>query len=144
MLPLLRHTVPIVAGLVFGCIAGPATSRPEFPATSCAAALPDVSDTTIYDSTQVTEKAVLRSRGPAPIYPPDLQMSGVEGGALFSIVISATGVVEPGNVRATGSRPEFIEGATRTVLGARYWPACVAGRPVRYHTLVPAAFTIRR
>jgi outer membrane biosynthesis protein TonB len=143
-MPPLRHSASIVSVLAFSCVAGPAASRPVFPATSCAAVQPDASDTTIYDSTQVTEKAVLRVRGPAPVYPPELQISGVEGDALFSIVIAATGFVEPTSVRATGSRPEFIQGARRTVLGARYWPACVSGRPVRYHTLIPATFAIRR
>jgi hypothetical protein len=116
---------------------------PLHPATSCAAVPPDSSDTTVYDSTNVTEKAVIRSPGPVPTYPPELQVALVEGDVLFAVVISQSGVAEPSSVHAIRATAiEFVQSAKTNALGRRYWPACFHGRPVRYRTTMPFEFSI--
>src|SRR5262249_24457281 len=107
MFPFLRHPASFTTLLVLGCGAVPAPARSLPAGTSCAAVQPDPSDTTIYDSSQLAEKPILRMRPPAPTYPPELRINGVEGDALFSVVIAATGLVEPTSVHATSSRSEF-------------------------------------
>jgi len=107
--------------------AGGSAPRVLSPATSCATVSPNPADTTVYDSLTVTERPAMRFGGPMPTYPPDLQARRIQGRALFTVVISAAGLVEPDDVRATSAYPEFIEGARPTVLGSRFWPACRDG-----------------
>ena len=126
------------------CAAGPASSKQALSATSCAGNPSNIADTTIYDSTSVSEKPILRTSGPVPTYPPDLMAHGIEGGALFDVVIAVTGVIDSSTLRATAGRQEFISAAKQTVLGTRFWPACVGNRPVRYHAVIPVNFAIRR
>jgi len=139
----LQPTTVLAILLAYGCATATTTSTVALKPTSCAALQAAQSDTTIYDSTQVTEKPVRRTNGPVPTYPRQLQIARIGGDALFDFVISPTGIVEPTSIRATGSRQEFIDAARPHILGVRYWPACLGGRPVRYHARTPVIFTIR-
>ena len=139
-----HHTLlpPVLIVLSELACAGNSAPRALSPATSCATVFPNPTDTTVYDSLTVTEKPAMRFSGPMPTYPPELQARRVQGRALFTVVISATGMVEPDDVHATSAYQEFIEGAKPTVLGSRFWPACRDGHPVRYRAQLPVTFTI--
>jgi protein TonB len=75
--------------------------------------------------------AVLLSQ-PAPKYPAALESVGVEGSVVLEFVIDTTGRVERQSVRIveSGQRP-FDDAARQAVLGARFQPARLSGRPVR-------------
>ena len=68
----------------------------------------------------------------APRYPPVLQAAGLEGRVSVRFVIDREGRVEPGSVRITSAtHTGFEESARETILGTRFKPARVRGRPVR-------------
>ena len=78
--------------------------------------------------------AVLLSQ-PTPRYPAALQAAGVAGSIVVEFVIDTAGRVERGSVRIVeSSQREFEDAARGAVLGARFRPAHLAGRPVRQIT----------
>jgi protein TonB len=80
------------------------------------------------------DPAVLLTQ-PALKYPPQLLSAGVEGSVLVEFLIDTAGKVEPGSVRPIeSSHPAFVDAARAAVLGAKFRPARLAGRPVRQIT----------
>jgi TonB family protein len=91
----------------------------------------------IYDAGAQLEgfdPAVLLSQ-PRPSYPAVLQSAGVAGSVLVEFVIDTVGNVERASVHMIEtSHPAFEDSAREAVLGARFRPARLAGRPVRQIT----------
>jgi TonB family protein len=72
---------------------------------------------------------------PTPKYPAALQSAGVAGSVVVEFVVDTTGKVERQSVQIVeSSHPSFEEAAQAAVLGARFRPAQLAGRPVRQIT----------
>jgi TonB family protein len=91
----------------------------------------------IYDANAVLDgfdPAVLLAQ-PMPRYPAALQSAGVAGSVVVEFVIDTTGRVERPSVRMVeSSHPAFEDAAQAAVLGARFRPARLNGRPVRQIT----------
>jgi TonB family protein len=80
------------------------------------------------------DPAVLLSQ-PTPRYPATLQSAGVAGSVMMEFVIDTTGKVERAALRVIeSSHPAFEDAARGAVLGARFRPAYLNGRPVRQIT----------
>jgi TonB family protein len=101
-------------------------------------------DTTVYDTTQVTERPYARS-GPRPEYPDDLRRRYIEGHVVLSVVIAVDGTVDPASITIIKrDRTPFEAQTLRWARGASYWPGCRSGVPVRVRIALPMDFTIRR
>jgi TonB family protein len=82
---------------------------------------------------------------PEARYPGLLREAGLEGRVVVEVVVDTLGRAEPRTLRiATSAHPLFDAEASAVVLGSRYRPGRVAGRPVRVRILVPVAFSLRR
>ena len=99
------------------------------PATSCAGLAS--ADSTVYDTTQVTERPRLR-KASEPWYPRLERESGREGQVIVDVVIGPDGTPEGSSVQIVQSaNSAFDSEALRWILSVSYWPACHDGRPVR-------------
>jgi protein TonB len=82
---------------------------------------------------------------PVPRYPELLRAAGIEGRVVVEVVLDTLGRAEPATLRiATSAHPLFDGEASVVVLGSRYRPGRVAGRPVRVRIRVPVSFGLRR
>lgn len=98
-------------------------------ATSCAGLAS--TDSAVYDTTEVAERARLRI-APEPAYPPLERESGIAGQVLMSAIIGPDGTAEPGSPRVLQGIDAAIDrAALRWIREASYWPACRDARPVR-------------
>lgn len=94
---------------------------------------------------QVVEEPPVLLAHPAPRYPDVLRQAGVEGRTLVEVVIDTAGRAERGSIRVVSSTHAlFAPAASALVLGSRYRPGRVAGRPVRVRIVVPVMFALRR
>lgn len=108
--------------------------------TSCAA-VPGA-DSTIYDTTQISEQPVPRSV-PKLEYPAEARRQRIHGRALVTAVVSPAGVVEPSSVAITMSAHALLDAEARRVVSlATFWPACREGMAVRARIVVPFDFTL--
>jgi protein TonB len=82
---------------------------------------------------------------PVPRYPELLRAAGIEGRVVVEVVLDTLGRAEPQTLRiATSAHLLFDAEASAVVLGSRYRPGRVAGRPVRVRIRVPVSFALRR
>ncbi len=116
------------------------TSVPR--ATSCAGNL--AIDATVYDTTQVTERPVLRS-SPQIRYPDVALRHHIAGRVVVAAVVSTIGVIDVENVRLVNSvHPVLDAEALAFVNGSSYWPGCLNGKAVRVRLTIPIDFKILR
>lgn len=81
--------------------------------------------------------------GPEPGYPEALRRAGIEGRVVVEAVLDTLGRPEPRSVAVVAStQREFAAAARAYLLGARFRPARVHGRPVRVLVSVPIDFRI--
>jgi len=100
-------------------------------------------DTTVYDTTQVSEKPYVRS-GPRIEYPEDLRYRRVQGHVVLAAIVGVDGKVEASSITVLeGDHPEFEAQAARWAKGALYWPGCRFGLPVRVRVALPFDFRTR-
>jgi len=96
----------------------------------------------LYTAEQVDVAAAPDTADPvAPIYPDSLLRTRVEGRVLVEFVVDSAGVADPetfGVVLTTS--PLFTEAVRRAVLGTRFTPAMLDGRPVRQLVQMPFRF----
>lgn len=125
------------------------TSRSVTPAdqmttpkeTSCANRL--AIDATEYDTTQVTERPVIRT-WPQIHYPDVATRNHITGHVVIAFVVSTVGVVDISTVRIVNSaHPALDAEAIAYVTGSIYWPGCLNGNAVRVRLTVPIDFKIR-
>ena len=110
--------------------------------TSCASARS--ADSTIYDSTGVTEGPVPRS-APKLQYPVEARRQRIQGRAVVTMVVSAGGEVEPSSVTVTQSAHPLLDAEARRIVShATFWPACRNGVAVRARMAIPFAFKLSR
>lgn len=108
--------------------------------TSCAAVRS--TDSTIYDTSQVTERAVPRSV-PQLEYPAEARQHRVQGRPVVTAVVSAEGAVELPSVTITTSAHRLLDAeALRVVSATTFWPACRDEAAVRARIVVPFDFKI--
>ena len=110
------------------------------PATSCAKHAS--TDSTVYDTTQVTERASLRS-APEPTYPPIERDRGVEGRVIVAVVVGADGTPDRSSARIVqNADPAFDRAALRWIGSVSYWPACRDAWAVRARVAQPVDFCV--
>lgn len=108
--------------------------------TSCAA-VPST-DSTIYDTTQVSEKPVPRTV-PAIEYPAEARSRRAQGRAVVTAIVSPDGSVEQPSVEITQSAHVLLDPEARRVVSlATFWPGCHDGAAVRTRIAVPFDFTV--
>jgi len=108
--------------------------------TSCASA--PGADSTVFDSSQVTERAAPRSV-PKPEYPAEARNKKIQGRTVISAVVDADGSVEPSSVTVTTSANPLLDAeARRLVAATTFWPACHDGAAVRSRIVVPLDFKL--
>jgi TonB family protein len=131
--------------VVLACAGAPPHSRQSADLrgrTSCSGL--SNADTTVYDTTQVTERPYARS-GPRPAYPDALRRDYIEGHVVLSVIIAVDGTVDRSSIAIIKrDRPAFEAQALRWARGASYWPGCRSGVPVRVQIALAMDFTIRR
>jgi outer membrane biosynthesis protein TonB len=86
-----------------------------------------------------------RVSGPRARYPEELRTKGIEGLVLVETVLDVHGVPEP-ELTHTLSAPtngiQFRDEALKVVLGSRFEPGRLDGRPVRVRPQIPVAWQI--
>jgi TonB family protein len=106
--------------------------------TSCAGLAG--SDSTVYDSSQVTERPRLLS-APELIYPGMQRELGIAGRVIVDVIIAADGWPELNSAQISRKvDPGLDNEALNWIGGASYWPACREGQPVRVRIAQPVDF----
>ena len=101
-------------------------------------------DTTVYDTTQVTRRAIILERTELH-YPDRPRQQGVQGRVVLSVLINAHGRVEASSVRLIESVDHLLDAeAMRYARGAVFQPACLNGRAVRVRVRLPIDFKVFR
>lgn len=137
----------IVLGACFGalgCTASRVKSAQMQPVqaapTSCAT-VPSA-DSTIYDTTQVSEKPVPRIV-PTIEYPPEARKQRIQGRAVVTAIVGPDGNVEDSSVAMVMSANVLLDAEARRVVSlATFWPGCHDGAAVRTRIAVPFDFTV--
>lgn len=81
---------------------------------------------------------------PQPRFPADLQKAHVSGKLLLQFVIDANGRVDMSTFKVVHSdNDEFVQAVRAVLPQARFYPATVAGRPVREMVTTPYVFAFR-
>lgn len=129
---------------ISACAPAPASSRQSADLrgrTSCSGL--SNADTTVYDTTQVTERPYART-GPRLEYPDALRRRYTQGHVVLSAVVAIDGTVDSSSiVIVKRDHAAFEAQALRWARGASYWPGCRAGVPVRVRVTFPIDFRIR-
>jgi TonB family protein len=111
------------------------------PETSCA--LRQSRDSTVYDTTQVTEKPSRRG-GPQPQYPASAMMEGVQGTVILAAIVEPTGIVDPSSITFVQRLDSRLDrSALRTLRDSWFWPGCRGDSAVRVRIAVPVTYSIR-
>lgn len=132
-------TLGIRVAFVLG---GARTSVVPTRATSCAGLAS--TDTTVYDTTQVTERPSLRN-APEPWFPSLQREFGIEGRVIMAVVIGPDGAPDQRSVRIVQNvDPAIDHEALRWIQSVSYWPACRDGQPVRARIAQPLDFCFFR
>ncbi len=106
--------------------------------TSCAGLAS--SDSTVYDTAQVTERPRLRV-APGLTYPVIRRDLGIAGRVIVDVIIGADGLPESSSAQIVRRvDPVLDRVALNWIGGASYWPACRDGRPVRARIAQPVDF----
>jgi periplasmic protein TonB len=127
-----------------GCSAARVSSAPPQPLRTAPSACVHVSsaDSTIYDTTQVTERPVLRSMPPLE-YPAEARRRGIKGRAVVSAVVNPEGKAEPLSLTITTRAHPLLDAEARRIVAlATFWPACRDGAAVRARIAMPITFTL--
>ena len=143
MSPRLRLALPLCLGAL-GCFSSRVSSHQlqqlRTAPTSCASVRS--ADSTIYDTTQVTERAVPRSV-PALAYPAEARRRRLHGRAVVTAVVSPAGEVEAPSVTIATSAHALLDAEARRIVSlATFWPACRDGGAVRARIAVPFDFKL--
>jgi TonB family protein len=94
--------------------------------------LPMPSEDSVYSILNVEETAVRSEASAAPIYPPELIATGVEGAVVTTFVIDTTGRADTSTIDIVqSSHPLFVASVRTAIPGMRFSPAMVQGRRVR-------------
>ncbi|HKV70011.1 MAG TPA: energy transducer TonB [Gemmatimonadales bacterium] len=104
--------------------------------------VPDTTRFGLADIAHVQSKPEVIS-GPPPRYPQSLRDNGIQGTVWIQVIVDTAGHPEPHTLRVLMSDdPGFEQEATRAILGTRFKPARVDGKPVRVLVVIPVNFTL--
>jgi TonB family protein len=107
--------------------------------TACANLTP--TDSTTYDTTQVTERPTIRT-APELRYPPMQHDLLIRGRVILGVIVGSDGTPDSAVQVLSGVDPALDREAVRWVQGVTYWPACREGRPVRARIVQAVDFCI--
>lgn len=108
--------------------------------TSCAGLAS--TDSTVYDTTQVTEHPVIHT-APEVLYPPLERELLIHGRVILGVVVGSDGAPDTASVEVLRNvDPGIDREALRWIGGVTYWPACREGRPVRARIAQPLDFCL--
>ena len=131
-----------VALLSLAACTPPAPSGSTPPQVTSCAGKPSP-DSTVYDTSQVSERPIRRS-GPMPIYPPSASLERIQGTVVVAVVIERDGTIDPNSVQLVQRADSRLEeSATQTVVGTTFWPACRDGFAVRIRVAIPVNYRVR-
>ena len=96
----------------------------------------------VYPEDSVTDRPVLVDHPPIR-YPDSLKAAGIGGHVLIEAIIDTTGHTDSASVRVdSSSDPRFDAGAREVVLGSRFRPGGIDGRPVRVRVKIPLNYAV--
>ncbi len=99
-----------------------------------------LSDSTVYDTTQVTERPILYKAEPLR-YPAKARARGAEGRVLLAVTINADGRPDLPSIQTMSSPDsELTDAAVRWVRTAKFEPVCRATAAVRVRVAIPVDF----
>ena len=139
---------PLLLVIVLGCAGGGVgvvvpiatlgTSTASGHSTFCGGVA--LSDSTVYDTTQVTERPILYKAKPLH-YPAKARARGVEGRVLLAVTINADGRPDAQSIETISSPDSELTGAAvRWVRSAKFEPVCLATKAVRVRVAIPVDF----
>jgi TonB family protein len=100
----------------------------------------DVADSTVYDTTQVTERPVLYEARDLQ-YPRSARARGAQGRVWLAVTVNADGSADAKSIQTISSPDSMLtRAATDWVLGAEFMPVCRAGKAVRVRVAMPVDF----
>jgi protein TonB len=100
-------------------------------------------DTTVFDTTRVSETPKPRQHRYLPRYPEELRAAGIEGQVVVGAIVDRHGMVEPRSVRVVrGSKAALDREAVSTVAGTLFAPGCRGDSAVRVWIVVPVEFRV--
>jgi TonB family protein len=98
------------------------------------------SDSTVYDTTQVTQRPILYQAHPLR-YPATARARGVQGRVLLAVTINPDGRAAAQSIQMISSPDsELTAAAVEWIRGARFEPVCVDAKAVRVRVAVPVDF----
>lgn len=130
----------------FGCAGGGVylplatfgTATGSAHSTYCGAV--DAADSTVYDSTQVTQRPVVYEAEYLH-YPRKARARGAQGRVLLAVTVDAKGRAEARSIQTISSPDsELTDAAVRWIRVAKFIPVCRAGKAVRVRVAVPVDF----
>lgn len=141
------RSVLMLLVLTIGCAAGAGVIVPiatfgqktsSAHSTFCSG--PTTSDSTVYDTTQVTQRPVLYEAQPLH-YPRKARARGAQGRVLLAVTINADGRPDDQSIQKISSPDsELTYEATRWLKSAEFIPVCRAGSAVRVRIVLPVDF----
>jgi TonB family protein len=141
----MKRTLGIVTGLaVLGCTTPDIASKQlqdvrPIP-TSCETARSP--DPTVYDSTELSERATARSVAEA-VYPADARKHKIQGRVIVAAVVNADGTVDSSSIEVTSPAYASLDAEARRIMRlTRFWPACRNGVAVRSRIVAPFDFKL--
>jgi len=106
---------------------------------------PPTSPNDVYSGTTVEKAAIPRADNPAPVYPPALRSSQIEGSVTARFIVDTAGRAEPSSIVVEdATHPLFGDAVRQALLRSRYEPAMVANRKVRQLVEQRFTFTLLR
>jgi TonB family protein len=140
------RSLPLLLVIVLGCAGGGLIVPVATLGTATGSGHPTfcsglaLSDSTVYDTTQVTERPVLYDAQPLH-YPAKARARGVQGRVLLAVTINADGRRDAQSIQTISSPDsELTAAAVRWVRSAKFVPVCVAARAVRVRVAIPLDF----
>jgi TonB family protein len=98
------------------------------------------SDSTVYDTTQVTQRPILYDAHPLR-YPATARARGIAGRVLLAVTINPDGRAAPQSIQMISSPDsELTAAAVEWIRSAKFEPVCVDAKAVRVRVAVPVDF----
>jgi len=99
-------------------------------------------DPTVYDSTEVSERAAPRTVAKGE-YPEGARSKKIQGRSVVSAVVNTDGAVDTASIAIATSANALLDAEARRVLSqTTFWPACRDGVAVRSRVVVPFDFKL--
>jgi TonB family protein len=115
--------------------------RPQCRGKDSLAVLPGDPQDSLCSKRHVEKQARQKGGSTHPVYPAELQRTGISGAATLAFVIDTTGRVDLASIQLVSStNPRFAVACRRALSGMEFLPAQVDGRKVRELVQLPFEF----